>query len=82
VAARAIRSDEKYRDTFYEARLNIARCRYLAAMKSSGAARAENLSKARQSIQSLAQLSPDLGGETWRGQFQELLKQIQTASKG
>jgi hypothetical protein len=81
VAARAARSDEKYGDTFFEARLNMARCRYLAAMKTSGAARSENLSKARQSIQSLAQLYPDLGGDTWRGQFQALLKQIQTAGQ-
>jgi tetratricopeptide (TPR) repeat protein len=82
VAARAARSDDKYHDTFYEARLNVARCRYLAAMKTTGTARAENLSKAQQSIQSLARLYPDLGGETWRGKFQELLKQIQSAIKG
>ena len=37
VAVRAARADAKYRDTFYEARLNVARCRYLAAMKQSGA---------------------------------------------
>jgi tetratricopeptide (TPR) repeat protein len=82
VAARAARSDEKYRDTFYEARLNVARCRYLSAMKSSGTTRAENLTKAQQSIQSLARLYPDLGGEAWRGQFQALLKQIQSAING
>ncbi len=55
VAARTARSDEKYRDTFYEARFNMARCRYLAAMKGNGTARAESLFKAQQSIQSLAQ---------------------------
>ena len=82
VAARAARSDEKYRDTFYEARFNMARCRYLAAMKSNGTSRADSLSKAQQSIQSLARLYPDLGGDTWRGQFQALLKQIQSANKG
>ncbi|MEX2308469.1 MAG: hypothetical protein WD738_12790 [Pirellulales bacterium] len=80
VAARAARSDDKYRDTFYEARANIARCRYLAAMKQSGAARDQDLAKAKQSIQSLAQLYPDLGGERWRSEFDELLKQIQTAA--
>jgi tetratricopeptide (TPR) repeat protein len=79
VASRAARADEKYRDTFYEARANIARCRYLAAMKQSGAARERDLAKAKQSIQSLAQLYPDLGGERWRGEFDALLKQIQTA---
>jgi tetratricopeptide (TPR) repeat protein len=81
VAARAARSDEKYQDAFYEACLNMARCRYLAALKSQGSARQQHLSKARQSIQSLARLYPDLGGERWRGQFEALLKQIQAASK-
>jgi hypothetical protein len=80
VATRAARADEKYRDTFYEARLNVARCRYLAAMKNQGAERQQNLSKAKQSIQSLAQLYPDLGGERWQGEFQALLKEIQTAT--
>jgi tetratricopeptide (TPR) repeat protein len=81
VAARAARSDKKYHDTFFEARLNVARCRYLAAMKSSETERADNLTRAQQSIQSLARLYPDLGGETWRGQFQALLEQIQLANK-
>ena len=31
VAARAAKSDQKYRDMFFEVRLNIARRRYLAA---------------------------------------------------
>jgi hypothetical protein len=79
-AARAARADEKHRDTFYEARLNIARCRYMSAMKQSGNARAQNLAKAKQSIQSLTQLYPDLGGERWRAEFDALLKQIQTSS--
>jgi tetratricopeptide (TPR) repeat protein len=80
-AARAARADPKYRDTFYEARLNVARCRYLAAMKQNGASRQQDLAKAKQSIQSLAQLYPDLGGERWRGEFEALLKQIDSAAK-
>jgi hypothetical protein len=80
VAARAARANAKYRDTFYEARANIARCRYLAAMSQGGDARARDLAKAKQSIQSLAQLYPDLGGAKWRGEFDALLKQIQTAA--
>jgi hypothetical protein len=80
VAARAARADEKYRDTFYEARLNVARCRYLAAMKTSGEKRQHDLAKAKQSIQSLAQLYPDLGGDRWRGEFEALLKQIEEAA--
>jgi hypothetical protein len=81
VAARAARADQKYRDTFYEARLNVAKCRYLAAMKQSGAARQQDLAKAKQSIQSFAQLYPDMGGDRWRGEFQALLKQIDAAER-
>jgi hypothetical protein len=80
VAARAMRIDDKHRDTFYEARVNAARCRYLIAMKRNGAARKQDLFKAKQSIQSLAQLYPDLGGERWRGEFDRILKQIQVAA--
>jgi hypothetical protein len=81
VAARASRADQKYRDTFFEARLNVAKCRYLAAMKQSGAAREQDLAKAKQSIQSFAQLYPEMGGDRWRAEFQALLKQIEVAEK-
>jgi hypothetical protein len=80
VAALAMRADKKHHDSFYEARANIARCRYLAAMKTKGDARQRDLAKAKQSIQSLAQVYPDLGGERWRGEFDALLKQIQSAA--
>jgi hypothetical protein len=52
----------------------------MAAMKSQGDARKQQLAKAKQGIQSLAQLYPELGGERWRGEFDELMKQIQTAN--
>ncbi len=80
VAARAARSDEKYHDAFFEARANVARCRYLAAMKGQGDERKRDLAKAKQSIQSLAQVYPDLGGDRWRAEFDSLLKQIQSAA--
>ncbi len=79
VAARAARSDAKYRDMFFEARYNIALCRYLAAMKASDEIKKRDLSKAKQSIQSVAQVYPDLGGAVWHEKFDDLLKQIQTA---
>jgi tetratricopeptide (TPR) repeat protein len=80
VAARAARADEKYRDAFFEARINIARCRYQAAIKQDGAARKRDLAKAKQGIHSLAQLYPNLGGEKWRSQFDIILKEIQSAA--
>lgn len=80
IAARMARTDEKYREMFFEARYNVARCRYLAATKSTGEDRKQDLAKAKQSIQSVAQVYPDLGGEHWRGKFDALLKEIQKAA--
>ncbi len=77
VAARAARTNESFRDAFFEARLNIARSRYQAAMKKEGDAHRQDLAKAKQGIQSLTTLYPDLGGERWKPQFDELLKNIQ-----
>lgn len=77
VTGRAAGQDQKFRDTFYEARLNISRCRYWAALKQTGAARQQDLAKAKQSIQSLAQLYPDLGGAKWKPSFDGLLQAIQ-----
>jgi tetratricopeptide (TPR) repeat protein len=80
VTGRAANENQQFRDAFFEARLNIARCRYLIAMKNTGAKKTDDLAKARQNVQSLAQLYPDLGGDAWRGQFDDLMKQIQKAS--
>ncbi|MFO0791114.1 MAG: hypothetical protein U0805_16765 [Pirellulales bacterium] len=78
VAGRAVKQDEKFRDAFYEARYNISLCRYLGAMKLQGDARRQGLTKAKQSVQSLAQLYPDLGGDKWKPQYESLLKDIES----
>jgi tetratricopeptide (TPR) repeat protein len=82
VADRAARSDPKFRDTFFEARVNIACCRYLAAMQQEGEARKQSLSHARQNIQSVARAYPDLGGTRWKTEFDELSKQVDAAESG
>jgi len=79
VAARGARQNEQFKDVFFEARFNIAKCRYLIAMKKSGAEQKQDLIKAQQNVQSLVQLYPDLGGDAWRERFDELLKDIQKA---
>jgi hypothetical protein len=80
VAQRAAQANPEYRDMFYEARLNIARCRFMAALKQTGDERKQNLAKAKQGIHSLAQVYPDMGGQKWRGEFDAILKQIQLAA--
>jgi tetratricopeptide (TPR) repeat protein len=81
MAARAARKDVTFRDSFFDARLNIARCRYQAAMKKEGDARRDDLSNAKQGIQSLARIYPDYGGERWKPQFEDLQSEIDKAMK-
>jgi hypothetical protein len=64
-------------ESFYEARLNISKCRYLSAMKQKDDARRDELAKARQSIQSFSVLYPDLGGPRWKPEFEQLRKDIE-----
>lgn len=80
VAEQAARSDPKYEDVFFEARLEAARSRYLIGAKSTGAERQQSFATAKQIIRSMLQLYPELGGDRWRDQYEELLKQIQQAS--
>lgn len=80
VAERASRSDLKYEDMFFKARLEAARCRFLIGTKSQGAERDKHFTTAKQSIRSMLQLYPELGGERWREAYEDLLKQIQKAS--
>ena len=54
--------------------------RYLIGTKTEGADRQKNFATAKQSIRSMLQLYPELGGERWREQFENLLKQIQKAA--
>lgn len=80
VAENAARSNPSFLNTFFEARLNSARCRYLAGMKQTGAAKKKDIAVAEQSVRSTFQLYPDLGGDRWRAEFDALLKQIQSAA--
>jgi len=79
VAEQAARSNPAYRDAFFEARLEAARCRYLVGRKTAGNERKQHFDTALQSIRSLEQLYPDLGGPRWRGEFDRLLENIQRA---
>lgn len=77
IAARFARQQPKYKDLFFECWLNVAKCRYLGGKQESGAARSEELSKARRTIRSMVQQYPDLGGPERQRDFDLLLKQIQ-----
>lgn len=76
-AARAARSDEKYKDLFFECWLNIAKSRFLAAEKASGEKRLKNLASARKTFRSIYSQYPELGGPRRSQDFDRLLKEIQ-----
>jgi hypothetical protein len=79
VTERISRNNSQYHDMFFEARLEAARCRFLAALKADGDTRKEQLGVAKQSVRSMLPLYPDLGGDKWRSQFDDLIKLIQKA---
>ncbi|MBX3414162.1 MAG: hypothetical protein KF708_15850 [Pirellulales bacterium] len=76
IAAR-LRGNERYRDFYYEAQLNLATCSYLQAMTKSGGERATELNATSRVIAALAKVHPELGGEAWRPRFDALLKNVQ-----
>ena len=64
------------RTKFFNARLNVVRCR-LALLAKPGQDRAKLLQMALNDVAITYRLYPDLGGESFRSQFDTLLKQIQ-----
>jgi len=72
----------KYQQLFFEARYHVIQARFQAAQFSQGAAKNKQLGIARQNIQSMLKLYPDLGGDLWKGPYEELQEEIKAASAG
>ncbi len=64
------------RTKFFEARLNVVRCR-LALLAKAGQERAKLLEMATNDIAITYRLYPDLGGDAFRAQFDALLRRVQ-----
>lgn len=79
VAGGAAARDPKYNERFFEAWLNVARSRYLAAMLAQGSEREEQLRKAVGTIRAMRRQYPDLGGPESTAAFDSLLREVQTA---
>lgn len=76
--ARRTASSPQFRSQFYEARYNLAWCRYqYAKAQSDPARRKEQLQRAKSDIALTVGLYPDLGDEGRKKQFDSLLRQIQ-----
>ncbi|MDA1056048.1 MAG: hypothetical protein O3C40_37180 [Planctomycetota bacterium] len=69
----------KFKETFYEARLHLAQCRYDHAMRLEGADKDKLLNAAKQDISITKKLYPELGGEQMKPKYDSLVKKIQNA---
>lgn len=67
---------ERFRDLLFEARYNVSKARFDAAMLNEPPVRQKQLIVARQSILLLSGQHPDLGGQRWKEMFDKLLDQI------
>jgi hypothetical protein len=76
--ARMTANNGQFKDQFYDARYNLALCRYNYALAQQDAKKkAEQLQRAKSDIALTAGLYPELGGEDRKRQFDTLLKTIQ-----
>ncbi len=80
VAARGVATHPAHQKAFFEAWLNVARSRYLVGTLTTGPRRDEQFRKATNTIRAMVRQHSDLGGEEMRAQFDQLLREIQTAS--
>ena len=69
----------KYEDMFFNARFHAVEARYAAAQIADETGRASQLRKAIQSLNTLQQLYPELGGPNWKPRFEELLQEMKNA---
>jgi len=78
--ARRTANNPQFKDQFYEARYNVALCRYQYALAQGDAAKKkEQLQRAKSDIALTAGLYPELGGDERKRQYDNLLKNIQKA---
>jgi tetratricopeptide (TPR) repeat protein len=74
--ARMVQSSPSQQELFYEARYNIALCRFLYAMSKSEQNRKAFLNQSQKDILLFKRVYPEMGGKTWRAKNESLLKQI------
>jgi len=78
--SKATMSDEKFAEIFHKARLAIVESRYGYALAEKDPTKRQNILKAAvQDVLSTYKVRPDMGGETTRARYNQLLKTIQKA---
>lgn len=77
--ASATQSHPQFRETFYEARCELARCQFELAKSKSGNEKNRLMAEAQRTLEMTGQLYPTLGGPQWSGRYNTLLNQILAA---
>ena len=77
IAAVTSRFQPKYNETLFEARYNLAECRYYYALSKSGDEKVKYLGYAKREILNTCKLYPSLGGDQMKTRSHELMKKIQ-----
>ena len=75
--ANATMPHQQFRDTFFEARYEIAVCQLALARTLQAGSRQKQLEAARKTLEVTSKLYPDLGGEIWTTKYQELMRSVQ-----
>ena len=76
--ANATISHKQFRETFYEARYEMAKCQLGLAGSKQGDERKKLIASAEKNLTRTKQLYPTLGGEEWTQKYNELLGQIRS----
>lgn len=75
--AKRVAYADTFRETYREARYNVALCRMELAQRQQGSERTETLKAAELDVRRDYSLDPTLGGEAWYPKYDALLKTIQ-----
>jgi hypothetical protein len=76
--ARRVQSEVRFRDVFFEARYNLALCRFHQAQIATDTfQRIRLVNAAENDILATQRTAPDMGGAVWYDRFNDLLKRIQ-----
>jgi hypothetical protein len=80
--SRKTANNAAFKDIFYEARLQLANCRFRMGKLEKNAAKSKELMEgAEKDIRNVSVVDKEYGGEKWRGEFDKLCKEIQKELK-
>jgi tetratricopeptide (TPR) repeat protein len=76
--ARRVQAEARFREVFFEARYNLALCRFRQAQAAAERSeRSRMIAAAEDDIVTTCRTTPDMGGPVWYDRYNELLQRIQ-----